>query len=778
MVTTGIAALLPVTALAQSNTFEDEIIVTAQKREQSLQDVPIAVSAFSGEMLQEQGIISTVDLQDITPNLRIQQNFGNGVPNYSIRGVGSLTDVSTTSSSPVAIHVNEVAHPYPVTSTNLLFDLDRIEVLRGPQGDLFGLNTTGGTINFVTSKPTDTFEASILGEYGSWDRYKLEGFVSGPIAENVRGRLAASFNKRDSGWQRNVDTGQKHGAFEKLGVRGTLAADLSDVFDVELEGHYTRDDSDAAGNRLITTATGTRFFDLTTFVPTDFITPYANYEDIGFSLDSIFFPGRTPFIDHEGYGGTLRINYDLGGMTLTSVSGYEKFDRLEFLDHDGTLLKLSDQIFESDLEGWSTELRLASNTDGPFSWIVGGNYATDKLDQLTIFEIQDEIILEFPGVGGQAPKQDRDVWAIFGHAEYAFDNGLTLIGGLRWTEEERKQTNRGTFRFGDGNDLIGLLLPSFQVGPTIFDQGDLLTDVIVGRPVPPGGSFSSSIDASDWSGKLSLNYDTDNWLLYGSVARGFKSGGFGDNAQSVSEGLAPYNEETLIAYEVGAKGKLFDNRLRLNTAIFYYDYQDQQVADSLVDPLFGNLVAQVNAPKSEVYGFEIEGLWHLSDNFTLAQNIGYSKGKFKEFLAVDEAAVNAAGPPFMPVFVDFAGENIGFPELQLNGSATYEFPISGFESGMTGKIVLDYSHESRERGTADYIGFVDPSETGPLALDAYTLVNGRISIAKEDDWELTLFGNNLFDTEYLQFRGFFDSAYVEASGQPRSWGVRFKKDWF
>ena len=557
---------------------EDAIIVTAQKREQSLQDVPISVTAFTGDALQDQGIISVVELQDITPNLRIQQNFGNGVPNYSIRGVGSLTDVSTTSSSPVAIHINEVPHPYPVTSTNLIFDLERVEVLRGPQGDLFGLNTTGGTVNFVTAKPTEEFEGSVLGEFGSWERYKLEGFVSGPIGNGVRGRLAASYNNRNSGWQQNVDTGESHGEFEKFGIRGTVAADLSDVFDVELEAHYTRDDSEALGNRLITTATGTRLFDLNTSEPVDFVSPSPNFEDVGFGDDSIFFPDRSPFIDHEGYGGTLRLNYELEGVTITSISGYEQFDRLEFLDHDGSFLQLSDQIFISDLSGWSTELRATSNGDGPLSWIVGANYASDELDQTTIFEIQDEIILEFPGVGGQNPQQDRDVWAIFGHAEYAVSDRLNLIAGLRWTEEDRSQTDQGTFKYGDNNDLVFLLSGGefSSPGPSPFDRGVNLTDadfscfVDPSLPCTPGpeGGFSDSISASDWSGKIGLDYKaSEDWLLYATISRGFKSSGFGDNAQSTSAGLVPYDTETLLAFELGAKGTLADS-LRLNASLY------------------------------------------------------------------------------------------------------------------------------------------------------------------------------------------------------------------
>ena len=775
------------TAQGREAQSDNVIIVTAQKREQSLQDVPIAITAFGGEELVEKGVTSVVQFENLTPNLRIQQNFGNGVPNFALRGVGSLTDVSTTSSSPVAIHINEVPQPYAVTSTNLLFDLERVEVLRGPQGDLFGLNSTGGTVNFITAKPTDFFEASVLAEYGRWDRYKLEGFISGPIGENVSARLAASYNKRNEGWQRNVDTGEDHGEFEKLGVRGTIFAEFGN-FDATLEAHYSRDDSEALGNRLITTSTGTRFFDFGSGQFVDVVTPYTDFDDVGWTLDPVFTPGRSPFIDHEGFGGTLSMNLDLGGVTLTSVSGYENFDRFEFLDHDGTLLALSDQIFLSDLEVWSTELRLSSNSTGPFTWLVGVNYAEDTIDQTTLFDIRDELILEFPGVAGQNPQQDRDVWAIFGHAEYELTDRLTAVLGLRYTEETRSQTERGTFKYGDNTDLVFLLSGGAfsSPGPTPFDRGVLLTDAdfscfVVALPCAPGpaAGFADSLSSNDWSGKIGLNYDVgDDWLVYGSVSRGFKSGGFGDNAQSTSAGLVPYQKETLVAYELGAKGTAFDGRMTLNSAFFYYDYKDQQVAGSIVDPLFGPLVAQVNAPKTEVYGFEIEARLEIVDGLTLSQNVGYTKGTFKDYFAIDDIAVSAqASQPgftgFTPVFIDRAGSDVGFPEWQLSGSLDYESPYFG--NDMQVQIGLDYSYISDETREEIFVGFVDPTETGPLALDGYFLVNARIGLAKEDDWEVVLFADNLFNEKYLNFRGRFDSAYVEAGGEPFSWGIRLRK---
>ena len=772
----------------------EEVVVTAQKREQSLQDVAIAVTAFTGDQLQDRGLDSVTQLEDITPNLRIRRNFGDGVPNFAIRGVGHLTDLSTVSSSPVAIHINEVPHPYPATSTALMFDLERVEVLRGPQGDLFGLNTTGGTINFITAKPTDEFEASILAEYGRWDRYKIEGFVSGPLSDNVRGRIAVTRNERTDGWQRNDITGEDLGEFEKTGVRATLDVDFSDNLNALLEVHYTRDDSDAQGPRLLTVTTGTRDLDPTFTDFLNFGQPVTGHRDTRWSDTSTFFPaGTKPFIDHEGVGGSLILTWDAGPITVTSVSGYENFDRFEFLDHDGDVRLLSDEIFRSDIEGWSTELRVASNETGPLTWLAGFNYADDKVEQLTLFDIVDEIILGFPGVGGQQPIQNREMWAIFGHAEWEFTTDWKISAGIRWTDEERRQTRQGTFKFGDNTDLVTLLSGGAftSPGPSPFDRGVTLTDAdfscfaILAPCIPgPAGGFSDTISSEDWSAKLTLDHIlTEDWLIYASIARGIKSGGFADNAASVSTTLVPYQQEELLAYELGAKGTALDKTLRVNAAFYYYDYNDQQISDFLPDPIFGPLITQVNAPETEIYGFELEVLWVPTERWTISQNLGYTKGKFEEFTAVNDTIVNQEllSPTFTgtfssDIFVDRSGTDIGFPEWQYSGLVSYEFPVNTFGSGLFGRIAFDYSYESETKEFNKFLTGHVFGEQIPTDIDSHWIVNAQVSLIHEDRWELTLFGTNILDEEYDTFRDFFDSATVASVGLPATWGVRIKYD--
>ena len=773
----------------------EEVVVTAQKREQSLQDVPISITAFTGAELVDRGINQIDTLDEITPNMRIQSGAGvNGnIPVFSLRGVGFQTDPSTVSSSPVAVHVNEVPYPYPVVATGLLFDMDRVEVLRGPQGDLFGLNTTAGTVNFITARPTEDFFGSVLLEYGEFDSTKLEGVVSGSLSDNVRARLAVSHDARGEGWQTNFLTGQKLGEMERTGFRATLEADLTDSFSATLIGHAYDEDSDAYGVRPLSTTYGLLWWLLPD--PTD-VTAGSNVNGTTSWGSNVFYPGQTPFIKRQGAGGSLRLDWDLGNTTLTSITGFEQFDREDSTDADGSDRLLFDYIFQTDLEMFSTELRLASNTDNAVSWLVGASYADDTTHQTSAFDLRDEAL--YPGIAVQAPIQKRDITAVFGHMEWALNDRWTLIGGLRYTEENRSQTQQGTFQAGDGSDLIALLT-GFQPGPTLLSIGDTLTSsrvpgdtslptdgivpCLAGIVCQPGtvGGYSDAITYDDWSGKIGLNFFVnDDWMLYGSFSRGFKSGGFADLAAAIRDNFVPTKAEYLNAFELGAKGTIND-QLRLNTSVFYYDYEDQQVVDNIVDPIIGPILAIVNAPESEVYGFEVEAHWVPTDNLTIIQNLGYSHGEFKTFNRLDFIAVfDQANDPnwngiFTPVFQDAAGLDIGFPEVQYYGAFIYDTPVGS--GNLSTRFTFDYSYQSETNLNQTWVGFVDPTETGSTDVDAYWIANARISLLSENSWELTLFGDNIFDEEYEQYRqAAVNSSNIAVDGMPRTWGIRFRKD--
>ena len=781
-------------ALAQSDARLEEVVVTAQKREQSLQNVGIAITAFDGQVLEGMGIDTIKQLQDHTPNLRIKGTV-TGVAQYAIRGVGENADTSALSSSPVGVHVNQVAQPFPVAVTNLLFDLERVEVLRGPQGDLFGLNTTGGTINYITRRPTDEFEASIRAEIGNYDRTRLTGILSGPLGDSFSARFAVSQNRRNEGWQVNEATGEKLGEFERTGARLSLRFTPSDAFTADFEVHATKDEADAIGFRNVA-----NFFALDP-VPTvlgdpDFLlaaTPVNAYnatgwtsytrgaemETIGLTDTDLFPAGTKPFIENDGTGGSLVLNWDLDAVRITSVTGFETFERNELNDSDGDEIQDSNQFFRSDLDLWSQEFRLASLGDSDVNWVIGANAAGDELEQLTMF-VQTEQV-DFPGVGGQNPKQERDIWAVFGHVDWAFGSQWELVAGLRFTSETRTQTNITTYKMGMPTDLVELLSGGVFApnASDPFSTGTPLTDgdfscFVVTIPCAPGTVGNDEISADEWSGKIGVNYFvSDDWMLYGSFSRGFKSGGFLDTAASVSASFVNSDPEFLNAWEIGAKGEFAGGKGRINTALFFYDYEDQQIADSIVDPLFGPLGVIVNAPKTEIYGGEIEFTYVTAGGFEILQNIGYSKGEFKEFVGVDADASRQNIDPntgfFVPVFVDRAGESLEMPELQYSGTLAY---TADFSNGLSSRFVVDYSFEDTvDSGSRTWTDELT-GDISEFDLPSYWLVNARVSLLNNDSWEVTIFGDNLLDEEYLLQYTRFNRGVVEVVGMPRTYGLR------
>lgn len=831
MASAAAIAITPSTVQAQDDDkfALEEIVVTAQKREQSMQDVGIAVTAMTGNMMQERGIDNVVKIQDTTPNLRIKQSFGAGIPQYSIRGIGENADTSAFSSSPVAVHINEVPNPYPVTTTGLLFDLARVEVLRGPQGDLFGLNTTGGTINYITNKPTDEFDGGLLLEYGSYDRYKVEGFVSGPISDGLNGRIAVTQNSRTKGWQDNQRTGETLGEFDKTGVRAALEY-KTDNLTADLEVHYSRTQAEPTGSRNIVEFT--TFQEYLLYLPITGTIQDGFYDTDWSEEHSILADGTKPYVDHEGWGGSLVINYDMDDMTLTSVTGYDRFKREEYLDQDGDQWRDSDQFFKSDLWTFSQELRLSGQAED-LSWVVGGNYAQDSMDNLSIFDIVDNFA--FPAAAGQDMTQKRKVWALFGNVEYEVNDRLSLVGGFRYTDEKRDAHNIGTnlyfdemIGFGtavpwfDGTiyegatllDLFGLggygLEPYMQNGflqdmsglmDMFYGPGDIfvpsntiemggspLTDAdftcfaFVG-PCFEGRNYDDSIPSSDWSGKIGFNYDmSDEVMVYGTISRGFKSGGFLETAASSSLSFTPVAPETVVAYELGAKGDLDDGRARLNVSAFYYDYKNQQVNDNIVDPIFGPLGVLKNVPKTEIYGFEAELTWALSESLEIGQNFGYTKATFKEFSnSIDGGAVRSvfsecllSGAPdcvYVDVFQDLSGESMVMPEIQYSGYLNFETPLS---EAWTFRAVLDWSYESEVSTNSTW--YDRDGGIHDFTLPSYWLVNARVSVASDENWEVTVFGDNILDAKYLTSYQQWNEAVVKTPGMPATYGVRVKLD--
>ena len=714
LVALGLVTLpMPVLAEPVSDTLP-EVVVTAQRRPEAAQKVPVVISVLKGSDLAERGVTNVNQLQYQTPGLEAEPAFGSGQPEFRLRGVG-FNDYASNNASPVGVYVDEVAKPFPIQTQGLLFDLDRVEVLRGPQGTLYGRNTTGGAINFLTARPTDKLSVGVDADYGSFGLFRAEGHISGPIGDGLSVRVAGA-TEQGGAFQHNRDDGRALGNADRWGARGELAYSGGAV-DLLLEGHYGRDTSDGAGLYLfdpLVDAAGT--------IPAD-----TGRRATGWGASSQFAsllgfqPDTKPFRDNKTAGGHATLNLDFGRAKLTSVTAFEHFNRREYNDWDASAHADAGTYFGSRANIFSQELRLASSGTGPAHWIVGGYFSDEKLRD----HFDSDFVQSLTFIALTSYRQSARTIAGFGQVDYDVSSKLALTGGFRLEHESRH-------------------LRDF----------DTTTSPVIGIGVPDGRADQSYTEAS---GKLALNYHlSDASLVYASASRGVKSGGFTAYNTLTPDQLAPFRPEVLYAYEIGTKNELDGHRLRLNGAAFYYDYRHQQVQSAIYDPVYGAVGKIVNAPRSHIYGLEAELDWAPVAGLEITQGLSWRKGKFDRFDDLDIAASTAAGHG---VTVSRAGQDQGFPHWSYNGSARYRMPLGGY--------VLE------GEGDYAYHGTLDPVLLGPnFRVHDYWLVNATLTLGK-GPWSVGLYARNLFDQHYDLTRNFFLGGIdIAAPGRPRSFGVR------
>ncbi|WP_347302370.1 TonB-dependent receptor [Croceibacterium sp. TMG7-5b_MA50] len=709
---------LPLLALATPVLAEEPsaepIIVTAQRREQAAQDVGIALSVVDAGVLAERGITNVNGIADATPSLEIEPAFGGGAPQFRLRGVG-FQDYATNNAPTVGLYVNEVAQPVPAMTQGLLFDLARVEVLRGPQGTLYGRNTTGGAVNIVTNRPADRLGAGALLEAGRFGALRGEAFVNAPLADGVALRVAAA-TQQGGAYQRDRNTGRELGNPDRLGTRALLAVrPAGSSLDALIDVHWSRDRSEAVGLYLLnplSTRAGAG-----PVIPADrdrFATGWGVSPrlaaDVGLSA------GAKPGVDNESWGANARIAYDLGGVTLTSLTAYDRLDRRQFGDWDASASVEADTFFGSEVEVWSQELRL-SGSSGALDWTAGAYWSHQQLDE--------RYFSDFIDVYGTYARvtyaQQVESAALFGQAEYRFAPQWRAIAGLRYEEETRDLNGFGS-AFGGAQALP----------PT-----DVSTRM---RPL---------------TGKLALEWTpADDLLLYASASRGVKSGGFTTYNTGNRSGIEPFAPETLYAYEIGIKSQPA-SWAQVNAAAFWYDYRDQQVL-SAVYGANGPVGRFTNADRSRIAGAELELVLTPLPGLSIAPFAGFKHGEYREFTDLDVPASRAAG---QAVYVDRAGETIPFPRWSAGGSAAWDLPL--------GRLVLTPSTTVTWRSRY-------PSWLGATYdIPAYFVANAELALAPADgSWRVALWGRNIFDREYDLTRNFFTSADIAQPARPASYGVR------
>lgn len=751
------AAIVPSVAHAQEQDTATEsgegigdIVVTAQRREQNLQDVPVAVTAFSGDTIADLGIQSSSDIASVVPNLEIGLPGGEGnQPLIYIRGVG-LSDTNSNNAGPNGVYVDEVYIASPGAQTFQLFDLDRVEVLKGPQGTLYGRNATGGAINFITAKPSKDFQAQASLSYGSFDTISGEAAIGGPISDAARFRISGT-GTHSNGYVHNLLTGRRENGQGSFALRGQLALDVTDNFDALINVHGGKVDVRAPQYRslgLLDPATG-----FTTPCAPDAIMANQCGNVFGYVSPEGFYDGnydKSERLKVENWGTSMRLGWELDGVTITSISAYDWNDKTHREDTDASPNALLHIDYGVRSKAFTQELRLSGSGDG-INWVGGAYYLHETLTQNQTGDLFRDLRVLTPDGGadtggvttGGAPvlfsrtlnRQTTDAMAIFGQVEIELAPRLRATAGGRYNFERKH----------------------FTAAAQLEDE------VIDGTPIPGGilplYAFDHRKSFENASFKLGLDYDiSDDVMAYASVSTGFKSGGFNGGFLSFDPAEAavqaqPFEEETLTAYEVGLKSTLFDRRLRFNAAAFYYDYQDLQLY-TLINTGAIPLSLLDNAANATIYGAEFELIAQPVERLDITLNLGLLDTEIKDF--------TSAG-------TDYSGNRLALsPTVTFSSVVNYEIPLS---SGLALAIQPSASYRSSQ--------FFSTDNNPLLRQQGYWLVGGRIALKDEGGrWEAALFGRNLTRKKYINYAvDLSDFGFIEQfRGEPRMFGaeLRFK----
>jgi len=705
----------------------EEIVVTARKRVESLQDVPIAVSVISGDAIRSKNVVNLQDLSILVPNFYVAESFVGD--SMFIRGIGSGQN-NLGFEQAVGQVVDGIFYGRSRFSRMSFLDVERVEVLKGPQGALIGKNTTAGAINITTAKPTDEFEGFISAgyEFEGAEGYTVEGAVSGPLSDSLRGRVAFNYMDKD-GFIENTTTGEDDVSAEDLVARLSLAWDASDDLevlfqyqygDIEREGGNNQYSScDFESQQVPTAPVNVNFTRIFSEISPDDCK--ANYKRTG-TAGKRGVNVESKETEFDTYA--LTLNWQLGEHTLTSLTSYASYDYLDMQDGDRTAVDLItfDSLgtlpeFAEDYEQVSQEFRLASPIGDRFDYLVG-LYYLDK-------EQETDYTVHFANIAGLAvsrttiTNEEGTTYAAFGQANYHLNEAWDVSLGGRYTHEDKEARS-------------------------VQYPRELFIDTPSACTLPAAGAcfrhdVKDDFSDSDFSPTLSVQWrPTDNAMYYASVARGFKAGGY--DHLLVSNGASDadimdrfrFDAEEVTAYELGAKLTLADGAAQLNGAIFRSEFDDLQLGGFLNSTEVINTVTNAGSAISQ--GIEADLRWRAAEPLTITAAIAYLDSTYDEYDNAPCYTLQAVG--CINGRQDLSGEKLQFAtDWKGNLSAEYVWPLTN-ELELIGFVQVSYVDDFPLQ--AD----LDPK----LFQDSYTKVDARVTLSNSDNgWELSLIGRNLND---------------------------------
>jgi len=747
----------------------EEIVVSATKREESLQRVPVSVNAISGEQLKQSGVVRLQDMQ--LPSLTVQEGgIGNSV---FIRGIGSGINPGFEQSA--GTYVDGIYRGRAQQSRAPLFDVERVELLRGPQTTLFGKNSVAGAINVKSAKPTSTPSGYVTGTYDfELEQTDLEGAISGPLSDRVRGRLSGRALSAD-GFVENLTIGGGEPSRDDLSVRGQLEVDATDNLVATLKAEVSEFDKEGRGIEIYNErpATTGPFTGLT----------YAQILSALGSDSSVL----NNTLDYRRSGGpetsnnkseeyALTLDWQLGGGTLTSITGFSTYAFDELCDCDFTGANVFNVGLDEDFDQLSQEIRFASTQGNTLDYIVGAYYEDTEL------KYRDSILVDggsllVPLINGATQSQAGTLigntstprvfgqegtgTSAFGRLTWNATDVLHLNFGLRAAYEKKEATRDLTIAAIDGTPLAGI---QAVVAPLVY------ASVFNLRP----HSLSGKRDGWKTMPSFSVQYDlADDVMGYLSYVQGFKSGGFdarsnnptsppatGCSGPNTCVGSFEFEDEDSQSYEAGLKSRFADDRAELNLAYYYTDFKDLQV--STFDGVLGFNVS--NAGAAEIQGAELDGRWKVADSLMLRGSLAWTDFEYKEF--VGQCYIGQT-PDAPGQNCDYAGKtNIFVPDLA--GSVALDWIVNlGSTLQLTTTLETVYSGAYYPQAT------LDPA----TKQDSYAKFNARVALSPNDgNWEIALLGRNLTDetvTGYaadipLAARTFGAPSYGSFVAPPRS----------
>lgn len=735
----------------------EEVIVTAQKREENVQSVPIAISVFSGDTLDKLGIVDLQGISDRTPGF----NMGNkdaASSQLSIRGIGSTDDGAAADNS-VIVYVDEVPIGRAAGMDLDLFDLERVEVLRGPQGTLFGRNAVGGAVSLVTLKPTEELKIKMEATIGDLHRQDFRGLISGKVTENLFGKLAFSSRSNNGFLDSTIDEIPNFSEHfpnlsksladevnamdvDRSTMRGGLRYVPNDALEINLTGTYST--LDQTGPQRVFIGDNQTFG-----IGGDALLP--GFRD---DVHKEFFedPG---FARIDSYSAVLHVDYDFGNdYLLTSISAYRELDSavndvistaaqtraiLGTGVGPSTVIAPAANDFDEQSETYTQEFRITSPGGNRFEWVAGVFFMhedvrrneTVNLGLLTRDANNVVSVLAPPGESGDDQKVNVDSYAVFAQLSYEIMDGLDLTLGGRWTEDEKDISREGT------------------------------ADGIVVR-VPFSVTNSASFDK--FTPKVVLAYTpVDDVMVFGSFSRGFKSGGFQGRGTSEAAVKDAFGPETADSYELGMKATFFDGRFQINPTVFHTDFKDLQVVELLrpagSPPEATSTLVTQNAADAEIDGFEVEYSFFPTNRLTFRGAATFLDAQFVSFTPPPGYESESGAS-----LSDRVGNDLSkSPDFVLSQLVTYEWPVPALNGSLVAQA--EYIHKDKM--------FHDVANNPDVATPAYDVANLKLTYqrAAEHSYDLSFWVKNAFNEDYLLASFAQDNGGRAIPAAPRTWGL-------